>query len=101
AKAYEIIDLVGLARNEVQKVHNGEVGQLVIGFTGAMVFDLLPYIYKTYQKEYPKINVVLRQMTTTEQIKALEDGTLDIGLLVLPVENFSLKIEFLREESLI
>lgn len=77
------------------------MGRKSFGFTGAMVFDLLPHIYQSYQQHFPNIDIVLRQITTTEQIKAIEDGTIDIGLLVLPVENNALKIEPLREESLI
>src|SRR5699024_10333953 len=46
--AYEILNQVEQACEEAQRVNQGEIGQLVIGFTGAMVFDLLPYIYKTY-----------------------------------------------------
>lgn len=100
-RAYEILNLIDLASDEAKRVHRGESGQLILGFTGAISFKLLPTILRNFQKRYPRIKLVLKQMTTTEQIQAFQNKMIHVGLVVLPVFNDAINVEFLYEEPFV
>jgi DNA-binding transcriptional LysR family regulator len=98
-RCYEILNFVNEANEEARRVQNGEVGQLILGFTGSVTFDLLPKILRLYRTLYPKVNIVLKQLTSTEQMTALNEGAIHVGLLVSPVESTTLELEDLRKET--
>lgn len=100
-RAYEILNRVNYACEEAKRIARGEAGQLILAFTGSIAFDLLPLILRAFQERYPNINIVLRQLTTSEQIEALHEGSIHVGLLVMPVESITVNIEMLREEPFI
>lgn len=62
---------------------NGElgVGELSIGVSSTLCkYILLPYL-KTFVKENPYVKISISCQSTNETIEALENGTLDIGLI--------------------
>lgn len=62
---------------------NGElgVGELSIGVSSTLCkYVLLPYL-KTFVKENPYVKVSISCQSTNETIEALENGSLDIGLI--------------------
>lgn len=84
-----------------QKIHEGETGVLTIGFGGSVVFDLLPKVIKRVRAHYPNLQLNLRQLTTTEQITSLLNGTIDVGILVPPVDNQKINTIPIREEAFV
>ena len=99
--AYKIMNLIDQASEEAKRVDRGESGELILAFTGAIAFELLPTILKSYRDKYPSINIILKQMTTAEQIKALHKKAIHVGLVVMPVRSESLNVELLREEPFV
>lgn len=99
--SYNIIKLIEKACEESKSVDRGESGQLILAFTGAIGFELLPTILRTYQDKYPDVNIILKQLTTSDQIEAFHKNEIDVGLVVMPVLNESLNIELLHEEPFI
>jgi DNA-binding transcriptional LysR family regulator len=99
--AYKVMNLIDQACEEAKRVDRGESGQLILAFTGAIAFDLLPTILRAYQEQYPNINIILKQMTTAEQIKSFQKKAIHVGLVVMPVTSESLNIELLHEEPFI
>lgn len=100
-RAKEILKSVSEACEEARRVDNGELGQLKIGFTGFVTFDLLPVIIQTYQSKFPNVKITLKHLTTTEQVKALNAQEIDVGILIPPIESRSLQLKFLREECFV
>lgn len=98
---YKIMKLIDNACEESQRVDRGESGQLILAFTGAIGFELLPTILRAYQDKYPDVNIILKQMTTSDQIVAFRKNEIDVGLIVMPVLSESLNIELLHEEPFI
>ena len=88
-RAYEILNRVHYACEEARRIARGEAGQLILAFTGSIAFELLPLILRRFQEQYPNINIVLRQLSSTEQMEALHEGTIHVGLLVLPIESIT------------
>ncbi|WP_247747124.1 LysR family transcriptional regulator [Alkalihalobacillus sp. BA299] len=100
-RAYAIVNSLDFAKEEATRVHNGEYGQLIVGFTGSVTYDLLPNIICSYQERHPNVNIVLKQLTLTEQIKALHNKKIHVGILVSPIDSSFLKIEELRKETFV
>ncbi|ARK32290.1 LysR family transcriptional regulator [Halalkalibacter krulwichiae] len=100
-RAKEILKNVTEACDEARSVSSGELGQIKIGFTGFVTYDILPSIIRNYQSEFPNVKLLLKHLTTTEQVKALNEGIIDIGILIPPIEERKLKLAFLREEDFV
>ncbi|MDR5836856.1 LysR family transcriptional regulator [Caballeronia sp. LZ034LL] len=60
-------------------------GRLTIGFASAALFNLLPRAIGALRAEVPNVELMLKEMSNAEQASALEQGTIDIGLLHTPV----------------
>jgi DNA-binding transcriptional LysR family regulator len=80
---------------------NGEEGQLVIGFNSSASHSVLPAVLHQFQKNYPQIDLVLKELTTTQQLAGLNSGQIDIGLLYLPIKNPGLITTSIQAESLL
>lgn len=100
-RAKEILNNVNEACEEARRIDNGESGHLAIGFTGFVTIDMLPKIIQTYQRRFPDVKLSLKHLTTAEQITALHEEEIDVGILIPPIESNSLKLQLLREESFV
>ncbi len=97
-KAYQILDQVEQACVSTRLSSIGAEGELGIGFSG-VVQDLIPTIQK-YRQLYPQVGIVLQQMNTADQIKALNEKRIDIGILTAPVTSSKFNIRPLTKVSL-
>ena len=64
---------------------DGKLGLLRIGFISTAGSELLPNIIRAFRGSNPEVEFSLRNILTAEQIRMLESGALDIGLLRLPI----------------
>jgi LysR family hydrogen peroxide-inducible transcriptional activator len=46
---------------------------------------------KTFVKKYPKVNLIIEELTTEEIVKKLSDGHIDAAIAATPLENESIK----------
>ena len=67
------------ARMTAQRASRGEIGCLRIGFLPCAAGPFIPALIKSYRKEFPNVDVQLHDMNTERQLKAFEDGQIDIG----------------------
>lgn len=72
-----------------------------IGFVGSTLFGLLPEVVRRFRAAHPETDVTLLEMTTMEQIQALKDGVIDVGIGRIRHEDPSIRRIVLREEPLI
>jgi len=74
---------------KMEQIVNEEKGMLegnfIIGVLPTVLPTLVPMFYKTFQRSYPKANLVIRELQTHEIIQSLEDGSIDFGLAVTPL----------------
>lgn len=75
------------AVERAQRAARGEVGKFTLGFVSGLVFGGLPEIVRAFRERYPQVSVELRELTPQEQEAALRSGTIDLGLLLLPVRD--------------
>jgi DNA-binding transcriptional LysR family regulator len=69
------------AVRKIQRIHQGEVGSLSVGFTSSMANDILPDILRTFRQEYPNISLILREANSGSQIQALRDRQIDLAFV--------------------
>jgi DNA-binding transcriptional LysR family regulator len=80
---------------------NGKAGLLRIGFGIASLAAGLPDILTRFRHDFPEVQVSMRDMSTPNQIEALEQGDIDVGFVRLPVESSSLVTVPILEETFV
>jgi DNA-binding transcriptional LysR family regulator len=101
-RARTILAAVDRAELEAKQVAAGQLGHLAIGFTGSATYELLPSLARVLREDFPGIELELKgEMLTPNQIAALLDRTLDLGLLRPPVRSPDIDVRVLRREPLI
>lgn len=82
ADSRQILGLVNEAAARAERLHQGEAGELRIGFTSSAPF--IKAVSDTlfgFRLEFPDVHMQTREMNTREQIAPLSEGALDMGLL--------------------
>lgn len=85
----------------VQRVGQGEVGRLTIGFVPSASNETLPPILRAFTDRYPNVELFLREMRPDLIVQRLRDKQIDVGFLYLPLEDASLNIECISREPLV
>ena len=81
-RARAIVQQVETAMDEVQRAQRGEQGELHIGLTRATPLSpQIPRSILRYRQQYPQVRLQLSEMNTLQQIDALLDGSLDVGII--------------------
>ncbi len=60
-------------------------GDFIIGVIPTVLPSLVPLFYKTFQKNNPKSNLIIKELQTDKIIKGIKDGSLDFGIVVSPL----------------
>src|SRR5277367_3469683 len=84
-----------------QRIGRGEAGALTVGFIGSGMLTSLPKMLRRYRKQYPQVDLRLRELYTAGLVDALLNGTVDIGFLRDAGEIDGLKIEVLLAEPFV
>ncbi|QRG77255.1 LysR family transcriptional regulator [Citrobacter sp. R56] len=82
ADSRQILGLVNEAAARAERLHQGEAGELRIGFTSSAPFiKAVSDTLSGFRLEFPDVHMQTREMNTREQIAPLSEGALDMGLL--------------------
>jgi DNA-binding transcriptional LysR family regulator len=100
-EAQLILNQVSQAVKSTQKASRGEIGQLVVGFVSSAAYNVLPKILQAFRVSFPEVNLVLHELTTDKQLQGLRDTWIDVGFLRPPVEDDTLNVATIFQESLI
>ncbi|WP_214071206.1 LysR substrate-binding domain-containing protein [Mucilaginibacter sp. dw_454] len=94
--AQQTLDQLNYATNRAKQIHNGEAGEIRIGYTHSIVQSILPRIIKELRAEFPDVKTVLREMNNYEQYRDLAEQKIDIGFATNPIvpENLKSKVFF-------
>ena len=101
AGAGELLAQAARLEEAVHRVEAGASGTIRMGFVGSAVHEVLPALLRRFRERFPEATVVPAEFSTTEQVAALQDGTLDAGLVRLPVETERIATLRLVEEHLV
>lgn len=65
-------------------------GEYKLGIIPTIMPTLLPMFLKTFIEKYPKVQLKIKELTTSEIIKQLKDGQLDAALAATPLDDENL-----------
>src|SRR6201996_3826007 len=83
------------SKSVVRQIHNSESGEFRVGYIGSVYQSRLASVLKSMRDVFPHIKTNLFETSTLTQINALEQGTLDVGILRGPVQSHRLAIKTL------
>ncbi len=67
-------------------------GPLVFGANEATCLYLLPNIFAEYQRRYPLVQISIYRNFSHKILQRLEDGSIDVGIVTLPVKSPNLRV---------
>lgn len=100
-RAREILAATEDAARQARRVQRGEVGRLAVGFVGSAMYSFVPDLLRRFREQSPDVTLRLHELGTTEQLRQLEDGRLDVGFLRAGRSRPELKIENVALEPVV
>lgn len=88
-------------REVVRRAQNGEVGLLRVAFVSSVLAHLLPDLLRALHLQRPGIELELKDLPSPQQVRALQDNTLDFGLVRLPLPQAPVQTRLLFAEELV
>jgi len=94
--AQQTLDQLDYSMNRTRQIHDGNAGEIKIGYTHSVVQTILPEIIKAIHHAYPDVKTVLREMNNTDQYRDLSERRIDIGFAtnIIAPENVKSKVFF-------
>jgi len=88
---------INLARKTAREQRN----TIKIGFIPVVEIKILPFILPSFRFEHPDLKLELQSLNDITQIRALEEGELDIGFIREKYESENLISQFIFQEQMI
>lgn len=89
------------AAGDVASVAAGLSGRIRVGFVSSASYTTIPEAIRIFRERRPRVELMLRPLTSGEQIEQLLDGELDLGLVRDPGEVPGLGFERISAEDLV
>ena len=99
--ARHLLKLAESAAVLARRMANGKAGSINIGFTATSAYSYMPALVAACRRELPDIEISLKEMVSSDQLKRLDSGEIDIGLLRPPIPRGNLGAFRVTAESLI
>src|SRR5260370_29915334 len=93
----EVRELLKRADESVEKVRalaRGEYGELHVGYAPSPTVEILPPALAAFQKAVPRVKVLLHDLSSDELIAGLQNGTLELTVMVPPAGDQAAGIQF-------
>ena len=75
-------------------------GVLAIGANEATCLYVLPHVFAEYHRLYPSVQISIYRNFSHKVLQKVEDGTIDVGIVTLPVKSRSLKVHIIFRDRL-
>lgn len=99
--ARRILADVDAASTELRDVGGLIRGRLAIGATPSLAATLVPPVLSRFHGAYPGIALAIREAGSNDLVAAVEEGSVDIALVILPVRQDVLETRALLREELV
>jgi DNA-binding transcriptional LysR family regulator len=76
-------------------------GVLAIGANEATCLYVLPHHFAEYQRLYPGVQISIYRNFSRKIVEKVEDGSIDVGIVTLPVRSPSLKVHSIFRDRLV
>lgn len=88
-------------REGARQAAAGQIGRLQMGFVTPAAYNVLPALLPAFRQAHPGIKLQLQEATSDVQLAALREGDMDVGVVLPPVMDASLRYAVLQREPLI
>src|SRR3954465_7310062 len=83
-RSRRVLEQADLAVSAAQRAARGETGTLAVGFVGSATYGVLPEILRVFRRRFPAVELVLYEMGSTAQQRAVAEGRLQLGFIRTP-----------------
>jgi LysR family transcriptional regulator, benzoate and cis,cis-muconate-responsive activator of ben and cat genes len=94
AEAQMILAQAEGAVEKVRALARGEYGTLSVGYAPSPTLEILPPALAAFRAAYPRVTVNLQDLAGDEIVSGLRSGSLDLGLMVRPLEENVAGLDF-------
>jgi len=84
--------------SRTQEIHEGKAGTLRIGFTHSIMQALLPEILQQIRAHFPKMKIILKEMSNYDQGRAITNGTIDLSFSTHPLIPEGIRSQVLKHD---
>lgn len=82
--ARALLEQAARAASLAKDVGQGMAGSLTIGFSGTMLYNGLPRMLEAFQSRHPQLRLLLKELSSNEQLIELAQERLDLGFVHTP-----------------
>lgn len=100
-RAEEILRAVQESAEVARSAGAGLTGRLTVGFISSATLSLLPPAVRLFRERFGGVELGLKELTSGEQLDALYEREIGVGLVRLPLEASGIVVEALLEERLL
>ncbi|WP_047864383.1 LysR family transcriptional regulator [Rubrobacter aplysinae] len=100
-RAAEILRSVEESAEVARSAGAGLTGRLTVGFVSSATLSLLPPAVRLFRERFGGVELELKELTSGEQLDALYERGIGVGLARLPLEAPGIRVEPLLEERLL
>lgn len=90
-------NLIKSAEGKIMELKSLNLGEIKLGVGDTILRYLLLPTLQRFISDYPKIKIRITNRTTPGIIDSIKSGTVDLGIITLPVNNYNLDIIEFRE----
>ena len=100
-EARKVLAAAEQAQQQVRKADLGLAGTLRLGILAPTATPRLAAVLRAYREKCPGVQLLLHELTSTEQLQRLRANQIDVGLLRPPVSYPELEHRYLEESPMI
>lgn len=86
---------------DARSAADGETDELILGFVDSSIYGYMPTILRAFRKAHPSVRVIIRALTSAEQVEKLERGEIHVGIMRPLRVSSRLVIEEIGREQLV
>lgn len=101
ARAREVLQQINVIRDIARHARDPEAGSIRLGIFPTLAPYLLPHVLPAIRERFPRLELLLYELKTTEVLDRLGEGKLDAGILALPLPGDGFRVRELFEEPFV
>lgn len=101
AHALQVLERHDTMERAMERFITAERPRFTLGLLPSEFYVRLPQIVRRYRTQDPGTDLVLSEMSSSEQVEALKEGRIDAGLGRVRIDDPAIAREVLREERLV
>jgi DNA-binding transcriptional LysR family regulator len=98
AHARRVLGLTDRIVQDTLAAEAGEVGELVVGYFGSVIFDVVPRLLGAFHASHPEVHVRFEHLPKRAQVEAIRDGWMHVGFARMYAPEPDLCIDHVAEE---